>query len=72
FTGVILDLTIKGGMGGDKAIAGLQQIDPQVKAVIASGYADDPIIKDFKEYGFLGALAKPFSMHNLQELLATL
>ncbi|MEJ2690785.1 MAG: PAS domain S-box protein, partial [Deltaproteobacteria bacterium] len=39
FTGVILDLTIKGGMGGDKAIAGLQQIDPQVKAVIASGYA---------------------------------
>ncbi len=72
FAGVILDLTVKGGMGGDKTVVELRKIDPQVKAIIASGYAEDPIIKNFMDYGFVGALTKPFSMKQLKELLATL
>lgn len=71
FAGVILDLTVKGGMGGDKLVTGLRQIDPQVKAVIASGYVDNPIMKGFREYGFMGALSKPFSINQLEKLLAT-
>ncbi len=69
FDAVILDLTVHGGMGGEKAIKVLIEIDPGVKAVISSGYADDPIIKDFRKYGFADAIAKPYTMEQLKELL---
>jgi len=70
FDCAILDLTVKGGMGGEKAVAELKKIDPQVKAVIASGYAEDPIIKNFTDYGFVGSISKPFAMNQLKELLS--
>ena len=57
-------------MGGDRAVKELRKIDPHVKAVIASGYAENPIVKNFREYGFVGALPKPFTIDQLQELLA--
>ena len=72
FAGVVLDLTIKGGMGGDRTVTGLREIDPEVKAVIASGYAENPTVKHFREHGFVGALAKPFTIDQLQELLTKL
>jgi len=59
FDGVILDLTVRGGMGGVQTIKALQEIDPLVKAVVSSGYADDPVMVDYERYGFRGALAKP-------------
>jgi len=69
YDAVILDLTIQGGMGGDQAVKRLLEIDPGVKAVISSGYADSPVLKHFREYGFVEALAKPYRIEQLKVLL---
>ncbi len=69
FDAVILDLTIKGGMGGDQAIKELIKIDPDVKAIVSSGYFNDPIITNFKEYGFQGAMPKPYQKVDLETVL---
>ena len=66
---VIMDLTIPGGMGGGEAIARLRQLDPQVKAVVSSGYANDPIMANFSDYGFCGVTPKPFGLQDLSRLL---
>lgn len=66
---LIMDLTVPGGMGGKEAIAHLRQLDPQVKAVVSSGYANDPIMANFSEYGFCGVVPKPFSLQDLSSLL---
>ncbi|MFC1524627.1 ATP-binding protein [Thermodesulfobacteriota bacterium] len=65
FDAVILDLTIRGGMGGEEAMAGLLEIDPSVKAIVASGYADDPVMSDFTRYGFAASLTKPFDLSKI-------
>jgi len=69
FDAVILDLTIKGGMGGEQTIREFLKIDPQVKAIVSSGYFNDPVMSDFKKYGFMGALAKPYKKKALKEAL---
>lgn len=66
---VVLDLTVKEGMGGDKAIKKMLEIDPEVKAVISSGYVDAPIIKDYQKYGFVDAIVKPYKIEQLKELI---
>lgn len=66
---LIMDLTVPGGMGGKEAIAHLRQLDPQVKAVVSSGYANDPIMANFSEYGFCGVAPKPFSLRDISKLL---
>jgi len=65
FDAVILDLTVPDGMGGKEAIKKLLEIDPGVKGIVTSGDSEDPIIIDFKEYGFSGAIAKPFGIERL-------
>ncbi|MHA1647825.1 MAG: response regulator, partial [Promethearchaeota archaeon] len=62
---VILDLTIKGGMGGDEAFQELLLINPDVKAIVASGYSQKKILSDYKHFGFAGMLSKPFMMSDL-------
>ena len=57
---VIMDLTIPGGMGGKDTIEKLLKIDPWVKAIVSSGYSNDPVMGDFKKYGFKGRIAKPY------------
>ncbi|MFA5110401.1 MAG: PAS domain S-box protein [Desulfobaccales bacterium] len=69
FDAVILDLTIPGGMGGKEAIQGLRKIDPQVKAVVSSGYSEDPIMANFREYGFTEVIAKPYRVAELSKIL---
>ena len=69
FDGVILDLTVKGGMGGTQTIKELIKIDPNVKAMVCSGYNNDPAMADFKEYGFREAMAKPYQMEDLERAL---
>ena len=69
YDGVILDLTSKIGMGGKEAIKKLLEIDPDVKGIVSTGYSNDPIVTKFKEYGFCGALAKPFTMDELSMTL---
>jgi PAS domain S-box-containing protein len=69
FDGVILDLTIKGGMGGAQAIKELIKIDPDVKAIVCSGYSNDPVLANYEEHGFRGAMAKPYQMADLEQVL---
>jgi DNA-binding NtrC family response regulator len=69
FDVVILDLTIKGGAGGKEVIKKLIAIDPDIKAIVSSGYSDDPVMTDFKEYGFIGALPKPHTRKALIDML---
>jgi PAS domain S-box-containing protein len=72
FDGVIMDLTVEGGMGGKEAIQRLRTIDPNVKAVVSSGYSHDPIMSHFKDYGFCGVLDKPYKLSDLNSVLSDL
>ena len=69
FVAVIMDLTIPGGMGGMEAIQKLTEFDPDVKAVVSSGYSNDPIMTNFRECGFCGVIAKPYKMSKLNTVL---
>ena len=69
FDVAILDLTVKGGMGGQDAIKALLEMDPDVRAIVASGYSNDAVITSFEEYGFMDALAKPYTMEDLSNAL---
>jgi DNA-binding NarL/FixJ family response regulator len=52
-------------MGGKEAVQKLLEIDPRAKAVVSSGYSNDPVMADFKKHGFRGVAAKPYSIHEL-------
>jgi PAS domain S-box-containing protein len=69
FDAVIMDLTVPGGMGGKEAIQKLREADPEVKAVVSSGYSQDPIMARYKEYGFCEVIAKPFSSIELGQIM---
>jgi len=66
---VILDLTIRGGMGGSETIRNLLKIDPLVKAVVSSGYSDDAAIPNYLSQGFKACLKKPYDVAALSEVL---
>jgi signal transduction histidine kinase/ActR/RegA family two-component response regulator len=72
FDVVILDLTVAGGMGGKATLAKLREIDPKVKAVVSSGYCNDPIMSEFQRHGFDGVLPKPYNLKELSHVLAYL
>ena len=69
FEAVILDLTVPAGMGGKEAINKLREIDPDIKAIVSSGYSDDPVTADFREHGFSGFVAKPYDINDLVQVL---
>ncbi|MBN2706265.1 MAG: cache domain-containing protein, partial [Deltaproteobacteria bacterium] len=69
FDGVILDLTIPGGMGGKETMRQILALDPEAKGIVASGYTDERLLSDYKNYGFREIVAKPFSLAELRKVL---
>lgn len=67
---LIMDLTIPGGMGGEEAIGFLRKKNPHIKAIVSSGYSNDPIMANYSKFGFIGVLMKPFTIKNLKLTLA--
>ncbi|MCG2720936.1 MAG: PAS domain S-box protein, partial [Thermodesulfovibrionales bacterium] len=69
YDAVILDLSIPGGMGGEEAIKILLEIDPEVNAIVFSGYSESPVLSDHLKHGFKGKMAKPFELKTLGKVL---
>ncbi len=69
FNLALLDLTIPGGKGGKDVVEHIRKIDKSLIAIASSGYSDDPIIAEPKNYGFNGSIAKPFNKSDLIEIL---
>ena len=69
FGAVILDLTVPGGMGGVKVLQHVREIDPDIGAIVSSGYTNAPIMAHHEDHGFQGRLAKPFTAAELSEVL---
>jgi DNA-binding NtrC family response regulator len=69
FSAVILDLLVTNGMGGKDALAALKEMDPHVRAVLATGYLDDPVVLNFHEHGFSELIKKPFRIEELSRVL---
>lgn len=69
YDAVILDLTIRGGMGGQETLEQLRRIDPQIRAIVSSGYSNDPVMAEFGKYGFVGVLRKPYAAEEVGKQL---
>jgi len=69
FSAVLMDLTIPGGMGGKEAIKVLREMDGNVRAIVSSGYSNDPIMSDYRAFGFSGVIAKPYKIGELKKVL---
>jgi CheY-like chemotaxis protein len=69
FDMVILDLSVPNGLGGKETIELLRTVDPDVKAVVSSGYTNDPVVQDFSRYGFSERLTKPYNIKEMRNLL---
>ena len=69
---VIMDLSIPGGMGGAAAMEKIRALDPGVRAIVSSGYSDDPVMSRYLDYGFRAVLPKPYQPQELRELVEEL
>jgi CheY-like chemotaxis protein len=69
---VILDLTIPGGMGGFETMQHLRQFDPDVTAIVSSGYASDPVMGDYEKHGFKAVVPKSYSLEELRRAVESL
>ncbi|NPV45846.1 MAG: PAS domain S-box protein [Armatimonadetes bacterium] len=67
---VILDLTVRGGLGGCEAMAQLRALDPEVRALACSGYSNDPVMANCAEHGFCGVVVKPYQTQELGEAVS--
>jgi len=68
----VLDLTVPGGMGGLECLHRLREIDPDVPAIVSSGYSNDPIMAEHRRHGFDGCIVKPFRMQELSDAIRRL
>jgi PAS domain S-box-containing protein len=69
FDAVVLDLTVADGMGGAETIQKLREIDPNIKAVVSSGYSNNPLMAGYAKYGFKAMVAKPYTAKQLSDIL---
>ena len=69
FAAVILDLIVPAGVGGEECLRRLRSLDPDVRAIVSSGYCHDPIMADFARFGFRAAITKPYQLHELEQTI---
>ena len=69
FGAVILDLTIRGSMGGEETIKRLTELDPGVVAILSSGYTENPVVSNYMDEGFKAGLSKPYEIEELSNML---
>jgi PAS domain S-box-containing protein len=69
FRCAFLDLTIPGGPGGREVLTGIRKIDPDMPVFASSGYSDDPIMSQPREFGFTDSIRKPFRAADLADLM---
>lgn len=69
FDVVIMDLTVPGGMGGHEALQHILMKDPYARVVVSSGYANDPALANYRQYGFMGMVSKPYQAEELTKVL---
>jgi CheY-like chemotaxis protein len=69
FDAVILDLTVPGGMSGEETMQRLLRLDPEVRAIVASGYTNAPVMAEYRKHGFQAALHKPFRAKDVEKVL---
>jgi PAS domain S-box-containing protein len=61
----IFDLTVPGGLGGVDTIKILKEFEPKIKAIVSSGYFDDPVMANYADYGFSAVFPKPYDFKKL-------
>ncbi len=69
FDAVILDLTVPGGMGGQETMRQLTTVDPHVRAIVSSGYSNDPVMANHTDHGFRAAVKKPYRVQEMSRIL---
>jgi PAS domain S-box-containing protein len=69
FDAVITDLTVAAGMGGRETVRRLLELDPTARVIVSSGYAEDPIMSNYAEYGFKGVIPKPYKLEELKRII---
>jgi CheY-like chemotaxis protein len=70
FDAVILDLSVQNGMGGREAVEKLVEYDPEVVALVSSGFVGDPVLQNYRDFGFRGVIPKPYTSDELREGLS--
>jgi signal transduction histidine kinase/CheY-like chemotaxis protein len=68
FDAVLLDLTVSGGMGGAETAARLKALDPAARLIASSGYADAPVMANFRAYGFDDVIPKPWALNQIGDV----
>lgn len=70
YSGVIMDLEVKAGLGGVEALRAILDLDPAARVIVSSGYTRDPAVADYASFGFVGALAKPYTVSELRRVIS--
>jgi signal transduction histidine kinase/CheY-like chemotaxis protein len=71
YDAVVMDLTIIGGMGGEACFRELKKLDPEVRAIVSSGYDNDEMVQRYLDLGFCGYLTKPYRVADLGRAIKT-
>jgi CheY-like chemotaxis protein len=66
---ILMDLVIPGGMGGKEAVREILRIRPEARVIVSSGYSNDPVLANFRDYGFSAAIPKPYQLKELARIV---